>query len=91
MIVIYFLKIHTSQNNFNKYITVLYNFFITFDFRRFCQSGFYFDFVYKKFAEIFVRNFFIYTAQFFGEKYMIEGWTKKIFEKCIYYLNKVVG
>ena len=52
---------------------VLYNFFITFEFRKFCQSGFYFDFFLKKLAEMFVRNLFIYTAQFFGEKYMIEG------------------
>jgi hypothetical protein len=32
----------------------------------------YFDYFYKKIAEIFVRNVFIYSAQFFGEKFMIE-------------------
>lgn len=70
---------------------MLYNFFISFDFRRFSQSGCYFDFFYKNLCEIFVRNVFIYTSQFFGEKYMIEGWTKKIFENCVFYLNSLIG
>ena len=42
------------------------------------QSGFYIDFIFKKFAEIFIRNVFIFGALFFGEKYMIEYLTKKI-------------
>lgn len=70
---------------------MLYSLFVTFFFRRFCQSGFYFDFFYKKLAEIFIRNLYIYTAQFFGEKYVIEGWTKKVVEKCLFYLNKFIG
>jgi len=66
-------------------------FFIKFSFHRFCQSGCYFDFFYKKISEVFVRNFFIYSAQFLGEKYMIEYLTKNIFNKSIFFLNKVLG
>ena len=69
---IFFLK-----NNVN--FIMLYNIFIDFIFRRFCQSGFYFDFFFKKLTEIFIRNFFIYGAQFFGEKYLIEVLTRKVF------------
>jgi len=70
---------------------MLYNFFITFKFNRFCQSGCYFDFFYKKLSEIFVKNVFVYTSQFFAEKYMIEVFTKKIIDKSIFVLNKTVG
>ena len=70
---------------------MLYNFFITFSFRRFCQSGCYFDFFYKKLADVFVRNVFVYAAQFFGEKYVIEVLTKKIIDKSIFFVNKFIG
>lgn len=70
---------------------MMFNFFSTFKFHRFFQSGMYFDFFYKKLAEIFVRNIFIYMAQFFGEKYMIEYWTKKFFFNTIFNLNKFVS
>jgi len=70
---------------------MLYNFFITFKFHRFCQSGFYFDFFYKKFSEVFIRNVFVYASQFLGEKYMIEVLTKKIIDKGIFTINKYVG
>ena len=50
---------------------------IKIQFFKFIQNGFYLDFFIKKLAEIFVRNYFIYTAQFFGEKYIIEFLTKK--------------
>lgn len=70
---------------------MLYNFFITFKFHRFCQSGCYFDFFYKKFSEVFIRNVFVYAAQFVGEKYMIEVLTKKIVDKGIYTVNKYIG
>lgn len=70
---------------------MLYNFFITFEFSRFCQSGCYFDFFYKKISEIFLRNFLIYGAQFFGEKYLIEVLTKKIFDNFIFIFNKYLG
>jgi len=55
------------------------------------QSGFYIDFALKKFAEIFIRNIFIFAALFFGEKYMIEHLTKKIVDNFIFNSNKFVG
>ncbi len=70
---------------------MLYNFFISWKFHRFCQSGCYFDFFYKKLSDVFVRNIFVYTSQFFAEKYMIEVLTKKIIDKSIFNVNKVVG
>lgn len=70
---------------------MLNSFFINFEFNRFCQSGCYFDFFLKKISEVFVRNFFIYSAQFIGEKYMIEFLTKNIFQKSIYFFNKIIG
>jgi len=51
-----------------------------FKFFRFIQSGFYLDFIIKKIIEIFVKNYFIYTSHFFGEKYMVEFLTKKTLE-----------
>ena len=63
----------------------------TFRFFRFIQSGLYVDFFLKKLSEIFVRNFFIYTAQFFGEKYMIEYLTKKIVDSSIFNTNRIIG
>lgn len=70
---------------------MLYNFFLTFKFHRFIQSGGYFDFFYKKISEVFLRNFFVYSAQFFAEKYMIEVLTKKIIDNSIYIVNKYIG
>ena len=70
---------------------MLYNFFITFKFHRFCQSGCYFDFFYKKISDVFVRNVFVYSAQFLGEKYMIEVLTKKVIDSSIFVMNKYVG
>ena len=68
---------------------IMLNFFFTsFNFQRFCQSGLYLDFFVKKISEVFVRNVYIYSAQFFGEKYVIEELTKKIFKKIIIYGNK---
>jgi hypothetical protein len=55
------------------------------------QSGFYIDFLFKKSAEIFIRNVFIYSALFFGEKYMIEHLTKKTIDSFIYNSNKFFG
>ena len=70
---------------------MLYNPFTTFKFHRFFQSGCYFDFFYKKFSEVFIRNVFVYAAQFVGEKYMIEILTKKIVDNSIFFVNKFVG
>ena len=55
------------------------------------QSGFYIDFFLKKFGEVFIRNIFIYTALFFGEKYMIEQITKKIVDSFIFNSNYFLG
>jgi hypothetical protein len=70
---------------------MLFSYFLTYNFFRFCQSGFYFDFFFKKLSEIFVRNVFIYSAQFFGEKYFIEIFTKKILDITIFKFNKALG
>lgn len=66
---------------------MLYNVFLTFKFFRFSQAGYYFDYFFKNLSEAFIRNVFIYSAQFFGEKYMIEVFTKKILSNSIYKLN----
>ena len=42
------------------------------------------DFFFKKLCEVFVKNVFIYTALFFGEKYFIEVLTKKIIDRYIF-------
>lgn len=55
------------------------------------KSGFYIDYIFKKFAEIFIRNVFIYASLFFGEKYMIEYVTKKTIDNFIFNSNKIVG
>lgn len=66
-------------------------YFLSFKFTKFCQSGMYFDFFLKKLSEIIVRNLYIYTAQFFGEKYIIETFTKKIFNCIITFVNTITG
>jgi len=55
------------------------------------QAGFYIDFFFKKIIEVFIRNFFIYTALFFGEKYMIEQLTKKTLDNLVFNSNKFIG
>jgi len=55
------------------------------------QSGFYIDFIFKKLADVFVRNVFIYAALFFGEKYMIEHITKKTINIFIFNSNRFLG
>jgi hypothetical protein len=62
---------------------------VTFSFFRFIQSGLYLDFFLKKLVELFVKNFFIYAAQFLGEKYMIEVLTKKVIDSSIFNSNKL--
>lgn len=64
---------------------------VTFNFFRFVQSGLYLDFFLKKIVELFVKNFFIYAAQFLGEKYMIEFLTKKVIDSSIFNTNKVIN
>jgi hypothetical protein len=55
------------------------------------QSGFYFDFIIKKFGEVFLRNVFVFSALFLGEKYMIEFLTKKTIDAFIFNTNKFIG
>jgi hypothetical protein len=59
---------------------MLKNKLFTFNFFRFVQTGLYVDFFIKKIIELFVKNYLVLTAQFFGEKYMIEFLTKKIID-----------
>lgn len=49
----------------------------------------YLDFFFKKFVENYIKNSFIYAAQFFGEKYIIEMLTKKIIDSVIFNNNKL--
>lgn len=49
------------------------------------------DFFFKKLGEIFLRNFFLYTSLFFGEKYMIEHLTKFIYKICVNKTNALIG
>lgn len=70
---------------------MLYNFFLLNSFVKFCQSGFYIDFFLKKLTEVFVRNLFIYTAQFFAEKYLIEYFTKNFIVVFIFCVNSIFG
>jgi len=64
---------------------------VTFEFFRFIQSGLYVDFFLKKLIELFVKNFFIYAAQFIGEKYMIEFLTKKVIDSSVFNTNKIIN
>lgn len=61
---------------------------IKFKFFRFMQSGFYIDFIMKKLSEVFIRNTFIYSSLFFGEKYIIEYLTKKTIDSFIFNSNR---
>lgn len=54
---------------------------ITHKFITFMQSGMYLDYIVKKFSEIFVKNFLIYGATFFGEKFLVEFISRKSFDK----------
>lgn len=70
---------------------MLYFKFLTFRFFRFSQNNFYIDFFLKKLIEIFVKNFFIFSAHYFGEKYIIEFLTKKIIDSYLFNINRFVG
>lgn len=58
-------------------------------FSRYIQSGLYIDYLIKKITEVFIKQLLIITAQFFGEKYIIEHYTKKIVEYSILNINKL--
>lgn len=70
---------------------MLYSFIFKYDFVIFVQSGLYIDFFIKKLGEVFVRNFLVYTANYFGEKYFIEVLTKKIIDNFVFKHNKLLG
>ena len=70
---------------------MLKNNLFSFKFFRFIQTGLYVDFFFKKIIEIFVKNYLILTAQFFGEKYIIEFLTKKIIDSWFFNNNKIFG
>jgi hypothetical protein len=55
------------------------------------QSGFYFDFIFKKLGEVFIRNVFVFAALFLGEKYMIEHLTKKVVDSFVFNSNRFTG
>ena len=67
---------------------MLKNFLVKFSFFKFIQTGLLLDFFFKKLAEIFMKNIFIYSFLFFGEKYIIEYLTKKTIDSYIYNNNK---
>lgn len=62
---------------------------MTFSFFRFSQTGMYIDFIFKQILEYFIRNLLIYTALFFGEKYIIEILTKKTIDSFVFNSNKL--
>jgi len=70
---------------------MLFAMWLKFNFHISAQSGFYIDFFFKKISEIFVRIIYIYMAQFFGEKFMIEVWTKKLFFYTTQYFDKYIN
>jgi hypothetical protein len=67
---------------------MLFCFFFNNRFILLIQSNFYVDFFLKKLCEIFIKNTLIYTAQFFGEKYVVEVLTKKIIDNFLFSNNK---
>lgn len=66
-------------------------FWLKTSFRVSAQSGFYIDYFYKKISELFIRNIYIYMAQFFGEKFMIEKWTRFFFFSTTTYFDKFLS
>jgi len=69
------LKFNNKKKKFNKVI----------------KSGLFFDFFLKKSISIFIKNILINSSLFFGEKYIIENLTKKIFNKFILKFNNKLG
>ena len=70
---------------------MLKNSLCTFKFCRFFQTGLYLDFFLKKIVEVFVKNYLVLTAQYFGEKYIIEFLTKKVIDSWFFNINRVFG
>lgn len=70
---------------------MLKNIIFTFKFFRFIQTGLYLDYFFKKVIEIVLKNYIVLTAQFFGEKYIIEFLTKKVIDSWFFNNNKFIG
>ena len=70
---------------------MLYSFLFKYRFIIFIQSGLYIDFFIKKVGEVFIRNFLVYTSNYFGEKYFIEVLTRKLIDSFIFKQNKLFG
>ena len=70
---------------------MLYSYLFKYRFIIFIQSGLYIDFFIKKLGEVFVRNFMVYTSNYFGEKYFIEVLTKKLIDNLVFKKNKLFG
>ena len=70
---------------------MLYSYLFKYRFIIFIQSGLYIDFFIKKLGEVFVKNFLVYTSNYFGEKYFIEVLTRKIIDNFVFKKNKLFG
>lgn len=70
---------------------MLYSYLFKYRFIIFIQSGLYMDFFIKKLGEVFVKNFLVYTSNYFGEKYFIEVLTKKLIDNLVFKKNKLFG
>lgn len=66
---------------------MLYLFTVSRWFLNFMQSGCYIDYIIKKLAELIVRNVFIYSALFFGEKYFVEFVSKKTIDNLVLFVT----
>ena len=70
---------------------MLYSYLFKYRFVIFVQSGLYMDFFIKKLGEVFVKNFLVYTSNYFGEKYFIEVLTRKLIDNTIFKNNQLFG
>ena len=55
---------------------------------KFYQNNMYIDFFIKKIVELLLKNFLVLGALFFSEKFIIEHFTKKVFNSYLFILNK---
>nr|YP_004841709.1 Ymf57 [Ichthyophthirius multifiliis]AEL89251.1 Ymf57 [Ichthyophthirius multifiliis] len=67
---------------------MLKTYLISFRFFKYIQTGFLLDFFFKKLSEMIIKNIFIYSSLFFGEKYIIEFLTKKIINNLLFNFSK---
>ena len=55
----------------------MHTYFFTENFLKCVKSNLYVDYFIKKITELFIKNYLVLTSMFFGEKYLIEFFTKK--------------